>query len=82
MDSGVSTDMKNSSGNQTNLKTYNETDKIIVVNGSEHNITNIGSGSVLGLKLNEVIVVPKHKKKLLLVFKLAKENYCTIEFDE
>jgi len=82
VDSGASTHMTNSSGKLSNLKPYKGTDKIVVGNGSELNITHIGSGSVSGLKLNEVLVVPELKKKLLSVSKLTKDNYCTIEFDE
>ncbi|KAH0730798.1 hypothetical protein KY289_001986 [Solanum tuberosum] len=82
VDSGASTHMTNSSGKLSNLKPYKGTDKIVVGNGSELNITRIGSGSVSGLKLNEVFVVPELKKKLLSVSKLTKDNYCTIEFDE
>ena len=35
-----------------------------------------------GLKLKKVLVVPKINKILLSVSKLAKDNYCTLEFDE
>ena len=35
-----------------------------------------------GLKLKEVLVVPKINKNLFSVNKLAKDNCCTLEFDE
>ena len=35
-----------------------------------------------GLKLKEVLVVPKIYKNLLSVSKLAKDNCCTLEFDK
>ncbi|KAH0639782.1 hypothetical protein KY285_036368 [Solanum tuberosum] len=56
---------------------------VYVDSGASTHMTNSsGSGSVSGLKLNEVLVVPELKKKLLSVSKLTKDNYCTIEFDE
>ena len=44
--------------------------------------THVGNTSRSGLKLKEVLVVPKINKNLLSVSKLAKDNCCTLEFDE
>lgn len=82
VDSGASTHMINSPGNLSNLQPYKGSDKIVVGNGSELNITLVGSAEVSGLKMQEVLVVPELKSNLLSVSKLAKDNFCTIEFSE
>ncbi|KAF3623851.1 putative flavin-containing monooxygenase 1-like [Capsicum annuum] len=65
----------------SDLRPYKGSDKIVVGNRNGLIITHIDSGSVSGLKLKEVLVVPQLKKKLLSVSKLNKYNYCTIQFD-
>ncbi|KAH0728435.1 hypothetical protein KY284_004300 [Solanum tuberosum] len=82
VDSGASSHMTHNSGFLTDLKHYNGPDKIIIGNGSKLDITHVGNISGPGLKLKEVLVVPKINKKLLSVRKLAKDNCCTLEFDE
>ncbi|OIT28917.1 hypothetical protein A4A49_65065, partial [Nicotiana attenuata] len=82
MDSGASTHMTNNSGNLSNLKPYNGNDKIIVGNGQELDITCVGKGTISGLRMSEVLVVPKLKKNLLSVSKITRDNCCSIEFDE
>lgn len=74
--------MTNNIGNLSDLKVNNGTDKIIVGNGSLLNITHVGNTTKSGLKVKEMLVVPKLNKNLLSVSKLAKENSCTLEFDE
>ncbi|KAH0767910.1 hypothetical protein KY285_003781 [Solanum tuberosum] len=82
VDSAASSHMTHNSGILTDLKHYNGTDKIIIGNGSKLAITHVGNISRSGLKLKEVLVVPKINKNLLSVSKLAKDNCCTLEFDE
>ncbi|KAF3671354.1 hypothetical protein T459_28432 [Capsicum annuum] len=82
VDSGASNHMTNNSGNLIDLKNYNGPDKIIVGNGSKLDITHIGNTTKSGLKLKEVLVVPKITKNLLSVHNIAKDNSCTLEFDE
>ncbi|OIT35490.1 hypothetical protein A4A49_02714 [Nicotiana attenuata] len=65
MDSGASTRMTNNSGNLSNLKPYNENDKIIVGNGQQFDITHVWKGTISSLRKSEVLVVPKLKKNLL-----------------
>ncbi|KAF3622276.1 hypothetical protein FXO38_31365 [Capsicum annuum] len=62
---GASTHMTNTTGNLSNLKPNNRSDKIVVGSGHKLNITHVGKGTIYGLKLSEVIVVPKLKKNLL-----------------
>ncbi|KAH0766684.1 hypothetical protein KY285_002555 [Solanum tuberosum] len=82
VDSGASSHMTHNSDFLTDLKHYNGPDKIIIGNGSKLDITHVGNISGPGLKLKEVLVVPKINKKLLSVRKLAKDNCCTLKFDE
>ncbi|OIT38501.1 hypothetical protein A4A49_08789 [Nicotiana attenuata] len=82
MDSGANTHMTNNLGNLYNLKPYNGNDKIIVENGQELDITHVGKGIISGLRMSEVLVVPKLKKNLLSVSKITRDNCCSIEFDE
>ncbi|KAH0706132.1 hypothetical protein KY289_011208 [Solanum tuberosum] len=82
VDSGASSHMTHNSGILTDLKHYNGPDKIIIGNGSKLDITHVGNISESSLKLTKVLVVPKINKNLLSVSKLAKDNYCTLEFDE
>ncbi|XP_049400053.1 uncharacterized protein LOC125864182 [Solanum stenotomum] len=82
VDSGASSHMTHNSSILTDLKHYNGPDKIIIRNGSKLDITHVGNISGSGLKLKEVLVVPKINKNLLSVSKLAKDNCCTLEFDE
>ena len=55
---------------------------MIVGNGSKLDITHVGNIFGTGLKLKEVLLVPKINKNLLSVSKLAKDNCCTLEFNE
>ncbi|KAH0650517.1 hypothetical protein KY284_030429 [Solanum tuberosum] len=80
--SGASSHMTYNSGILTDLKHYTGPDKIIIWNGSKVGITHVGNISGSGLKLKENLVVPKINKNLLSVSKLAKDNCCTLEFDE
>lgn len=73
--------MTNNTGNLSDLKTYKGTNKITFGDGSFLNITHNGNKTKSGLKIKETLVVPKIKKNLLFVSKLAKDNCCTIEFD-
>ncbi|KAH0679283.1 hypothetical protein KY284_020368 [Solanum tuberosum] len=82
VDSGASSHMTHNSGILTDLKHYNGLDKIIIGNRSKLHITHVGNISRSSLKLKEVLVVPKINKNLLSVSKLAKDNCCTLEFDE
>ncbi|KAF3655510.1 hypothetical protein FXO38_14642 [Capsicum annuum] len=79
---GATSHMTNNSSTLSNLKYYNGNDKIIVGNGSQLDITHVGNTIRSGLKLQDVLVVPKIAKNLLSVSKIAKDNSCTLEFDE
>ena len=81
VDSGASSHMTYNSGILTDLKHYNRPDKIIIGNVSKLDIRNVGNTSRSGLKLKEVLIVPKLNKNLLSVSKLGKNNCCTLEFD-
>ena len=74
--------MTHYSGILTDLKQNTEPNKIIIGNGSKLDITHVGNIFGTGPKLKEVLLVPKINKNLLLVSKLAKDNCCTLEFDE
>ncbi|OIS99603.1 hypothetical protein A4A49_23651 [Nicotiana attenuata] len=82
MDSGASTHMTNNSSNLSNLKPYNGNDKIVVGNGQELDITHVRKGTISGLRISEVLVVPKLKKNLLSISKITRDNCCSIVFDE
>ncbi|KAF3668761.1 hypothetical protein FXO37_09354 [Capsicum annuum] len=79
---GATSHMTNNSSTLSNLKYYNGNDKIIVGNGSQLDITHVGNTIRSGLKLQDVLIVPKIAKNLLSVSKIAKDNSCTLEFDE
>lgn len=74
--------MPSSTCNLPNLKPYKGSDKIVVGNDNELKITHTGMKVAFGLKMSEVLVVPKLKKNLLSMSKIAKDNSYTIEFDE
>ena len=62
----------------TDPKQNTEPNKIIIGNGSKLDITHVGNIFGTGLKLKEVLLVPKINKNLLSVCKLAKDNCCTL----
>lgn len=84
-DSGATTHMTNKGGNFLNLKPYFGTDTVFVGNGQALPITHTGKALLKTtqgkLHLNNVLVVPKLKKKLLYVSQLINDNSCTFEFN-
>ena len=81
-DSGARSQMTHYTGILTDLKQNTEPNKIIIGNGSNLDISHVGNIFGTGPKLKEVLLVPKINKNLLSVSKLAKDNCCTLEFDD
>ncbi|PHU00648.1 hypothetical protein BC332_30435 [Capsicum chinense] len=75
------TQKRGATSHMTN-NSVNGNDKIIIGNGPQLDITHVGNTIRSGLKLQDVLLVRKIAKNLLSVSKIAKDNSCTLEFDE
>lgn len=82
VDFGATTYMTYNLDNLSDLYVYNGANKIIIGNESQLKVTHIGNINKSGLKIKDILVVPKIIKNLLSVSKLAKDNSVKLEFDE
>ncbi|PHU21659.1 hypothetical protein BC332_06766 [Capsicum chinense] len=82
VDSCTTSHITNNECTLSDLKYYKGDDKIIVGNGSQLDITHVGNTIRLGMKLQNVPVVPKIVENLLSVSKITRDNSGTLEFDE
>ena len=83
VDTGASAHITNDVGNLTNFAPYKGSDKIMVGDGSHLNISHIGNCiKFKKFKINDVLVVPKIKKYLIFLSKLARDNTCVCEFSD
>lgn len=68
-------------GNLKNPTLFKGTNSVMVGDGKRLKITHVGNKNIgTSLRLKDVLVVPKLKKKLLSVSKLASDNECLLEF--
>ncbi|KAH0636165.1 hypothetical protein KY290_038324 [Solanum tuberosum] len=83
MDSGATHHMVQTTGNLDNPTLFKGSDSVMVGDGKRLQITHVGNKEIgTNLRLKDVLVVPKLKKKLLSVSKLASDNECLLEFTD
>ncbi|XP_075088534.1 uncharacterized protein LOC142170506 [Nicotiana tabacum] len=83
MDSGATHHMVHTTGNLNNSTLFKGSDLVMVGDGKLLKITHVGNKEIgTNLKLKDVLVVPKLKKNLLSVSKLASDNACLLEFTD
>lgn len=81
VDMGASSHITNDPGNLINLVPYKGHDKIMVGDGSDLHISQVGDCMTYkNIKLKEVLIVPEANRNLIFVSQLAKDNYCICEF--
>lgn len=84
-DSRATSYISNDPGKLNKISTYNGNDKIFVRNGQSLQTSHVVDISLnnakKGLKLKNVLIVPKIKKNLLSIGQLADNYECKIEFD-
>ncbi|XP_075086379.1 uncharacterized protein LOC142169076 [Nicotiana tabacum] len=75
MDSGISTHMTNNSGNLSNLKPYNENDKIIVENGQELDITHVGKEKIMDKRTGKLMAKGTKREE---IYALKADNFLAL----
>lgn len=81
MDFGASHHMVQSTDDLNNSVLFHGSDSVMICDGKRLKITHVANKEIgQNLLLKFVLVVPKLKKNLLSVSKLASDNKCLLEF--